>query len=126
MFASKLVFYLRRLFKMARPKVIKLEQGEVVLRNLPKEKQDEIAAMLLGEKALEEETAEAPAPVDVSNMNSKTLGLTKATDGRWKLVNISYNHETMEAAVTSVVDAGDNKAIALGMFKVKMVEEKIV
>ena len=111
---------------MARPKVIKLEQGEVVLRNLPKEKQDEIAAMLLGEKALEEETAEAPAPVDVSNMNSKTLGLTKATDGRWKLVNISYNHETMEAAVTSVVDAGDNKAIALGMFKVKMVEEKIV
>ncbi len=124
---------------MARPKVIKVFGGEVILKNLPKDKQDAIAKMVqtfeIESPPAEVESvveAEVPAPVakvavEVNDlMKDLALGLMKDSSGTYKLVDVLYNVETKQAVVDSVREVGRHKEVAVSEFRVKAARKLMV
>jgi len=127
---------------MARPRTIKLFGGEIIIRNLPKDKQDAIAEMLLEYESLnvsnpaEESLAPAeeslehidlfPEHKDADSLCSseddyltgKALGL-QFSGGTFKLVDVSYNLHTLKARVNEVRDVGNSTAVAQSDFRNK-------
>lgn len=115
---------------MARPRILRIEGGEIILKNLPKERGDEIISLISGgqgESSTKEETLEEePTPIVTPKLNKgelkhTALGLHKNSSGSWELVSVKYNSETREAEVESVKEyrAGDRQ-IAIGDLKVKV------
>jgi len=116
---------------MARPTTIKMGEGEVVLRNLPKEEIERIKALLTGEKSVGQELIEAlQETVDVQQSNDTTnynlplnetaLGFRKNNAGSYELISVKYNVDTKQAIVDKVQNLGENKQIAVYDLKVKM------
>lgn len=139
---------------MARPKVVKAFGGEVVIRNLPKDKQDLIAeyiealeklpeqstvlsmdgpTVLSSEetiKAVEEAVAEARQELNDLIVNkpldSLALGIHKDNSGSYRLVDVKYNIETKQAFVDSVKEIGKQREIAHSEFRVKAAQKLMV
>lgn len=120
---------------MARPKTIKLPEGEVILKNIPKEMADKISEFLnqgfvVGENKSEEgyeldimiptESPRVIETADVKPCEDTALALKRNSDGSWLLVDVKFNPDTKEAYVEKVKNYGPEKAIAVGDFKVKV------
>lgn len=102
---------------MGRPRVLKLAEGEVILKNVPKEESDRIIALLSSANTSEEEQLEEVVEVDES-LNETAIGVAKNITGHWHLVEVKYNLSSKKAAVASSKDLGQDKAIVLGDFRV--------
>jgi hypothetical protein len=136
---------------MARPKTVKLFGGEVILKNLPKDKQDLIALYLdtlvaipdgqpvpalTAEKALEflnEPSSLSPAAkIEIvsqmieSEADGLALGMHKDSDGIYSLVDVKYNITTKEAFVENVKRIGKHKDVANSEFRVKAAQKLMV
>lgn len=114
---------------MARPISIKVDDGVVILKNLSKEKSDEIRALLGGEKTVGEqlitaleETVEAQQNADNTYYNAPltdtALSIRKNSSGCYELVSVKYNADTKQAIVESIANYKFDKQIAVGDFKV--------
>jgi hypothetical protein len=138
---------------MARPKTVKLFGGEVILKNLPKDKQDLIVLYLDTLAAIPDnqpvpssvnqfvETLDTPQIVvledgDITKLNDMTdynlpmsddaLGLHKDSNGIYHLVNVKYNIITKQATVESVKEIGKHKDVANSEFRVKAAQKLMV
>ena len=120
---------------MARPRVFHLDDGgEVVLRNVNKDMAEKIGAFLCGEEP-SSTTLEIGDSVleenecDVSQVPSETpdtaLGMRKADDGKWQVVEVKYNAITGEARVIKIQNLETN-AIAHGVYKLRAYQLGIV
>lgn len=132
---------------MARPRVVKVFGGEVVIKNLPKDKQDQIAEYV---EALVSNTKEVPtihiedesvdlklsdydANIFVDALNNDltvnqpltelALGLHKDSSGIYSIVDVKYNINTKQALVESVTSVGKYKDVATSDFKVKVAKK---
>lgn len=120
---------------MARPRTIKVFGGEIIIRNLPKDKQDAIAEMLLqyeilnaGEAVVEDseqvelssesQDAESLCSSEDDHLTGKAVGL-QFSSGTFKLVDVLYNLHTLKAKVSEVRDVGNSTAVAQSDFRNK-------
>jgi hypothetical protein len=140
-------YYLYKLIRgktMARPRVLRIDGGEIILKNLPKERGDEIIALITGTKnetevdetnseeanllsggeeyvETKEENLKSVKVVDRNSLLHTALGLNKNNSGIWELVSVKYNTETKEAEVESVKPYRQGeKQVAVGDLKVKI------
>jgi hypothetical protein len=113
---------------MARPTTIKMGEGEVVLRNLPKEEVERIKALLNPsiENSPEVQNAieQVVEKMDEINYNlpldETALGFRQNNSGSYELVSVKYNVDSKQATVESVKNLGKDKQVALYDFKIKI------
>jgi len=104
----------------ARPRVLKLDDGEVVLRNLSKEKSDELIKLLTSETKAEAEPLTQEEQAEENELKHEALGIrcTNTDKGDWEVVTVKYNAETKEAKVTNITKV-TGKAVAVSEFKME-------
>lgn len=123
---NRLLSYLRlrkQDIKLARPTTIKMGEGEVILKNLPKEEVDRIKALLTGEPniaSVESELKMTLETADVKELNYTAIGFRQNNAGFYELVSVKYNVDSKQAAVESVTSLGQDKHLAVHDLKVKM------
>lgn len=104
----------------ARPKSVNLSEGEVVLRNLPKERQDELEAIITkwdgGELKVMPENNEEIKSNDTSHLKQVAVSFMKNSTGSWELVKVLFNPETKEATVSKVESLDKDFYLAKGKF----------
>lgn len=134
---KRLKLWLWRLL-MSRPRKLKLNGGEVILKNFSVEEADRLTKMLNGESSIVQEI-EIPSLEDVQGtltvtgyekvyltndstefnepMNNYAISLIKENNV-YKIVELSFNSNTKQAIVTNIREVGSYKGIADGEFKV--------
>lgn len=128
---------------MARPRTIKLaDGGEVILKNISKERCDEITSLLTAVKPLVDikvQTEPEPVLTEFVNVHSNVIE-TPMVDGKltnvavgtshkdnvYSVVVIKYNPFTKQAIVDSVKPAGHSKAEARSKFATTAMELGLV
>lgn len=114
---------------MARPSTIKLAEGEVVLRNVPKETMDIIKNFLTNMNSKIETVSNPlllpnpdlpPVPLEMleSNMQHKGVSLLRREDNMYVMVELSFDLNTKEGQVDKITELDNNKHVAQDMFKV--------
>lgn len=118
---------------MARPRIIKFPEGEVIFKNLPKEKQDQLFDLVMANKEAQPQSIPIQPVVEQQTQTQVTLnsdlplqksfGLFKDSSGNWNLVEVRYDLDSREAEVAEVKNFGKDKNIAVGEFKFKVAKE---
>ena len=117
---------------MARPRVIRTEDGgEITLKNVNVEVAEKIKSLLDGGaptevtfgNTLSLKDFEVEAPVDISKLENVALGLIKQ-DKVWKVAIIKF--DGANAVVEKLINAGDEKGLAVERFKILAVEHNLV
>lgn len=112
---------------MARPRTLKLPDGEVSLSGFSPEKADAIQKLLLEGKTEEKSTETHVTTTTTGPLHQITLGLWQDPSTKmYNVVEIHYNPTTKESKVHSIVPGDSVKAIALGMMKLKFFNLGIV
>lgn len=99
---------------MARPRVIKMADGEVSLMGFTTEKADELEKMLKGEqdKSIKHYGETPDVAVGLSYDKTKKL---------FQLVTLEYNLDTKECKINKSENAGEYKSFALNYLKIAFV-----
>lgn len=106
---------------MARPRLIKLPDGEVTLQGFTTEQADKIESMLT-----------SPLDVKCDATNSKHwegvgLGMTYNKERKmYEIAEFRYNPTTHEVVLIDMKDAGEYKAFAVNNFRVSCVDKGLV
>jgi hypothetical protein len=113
---------------MPPPMKAKFSGGEVLFKNVPKDKVElvrEFLKKLEANKPVDmEQVVALPAPTGV--LPDVSLGISKNSDGNYVIAVVKYNHESKEAAVEECIPAGNHKDIAKGKMKIVMHEKGII
>jgi hypothetical protein len=99
---------------MARPRVIKIGGGEVVLKNLEPAEADRIKALILGETP-DKDTKEVSEPEETFSYMAASIF---EDDKGWHTATVGYNPVTGEARVTEVSSGERLKSRAIEKFKI--------
>lgn len=131
---------------MARPRTVRAFGGEVIIRNLPKDKQDIIAAYVeafaaKGEAVVDAEQVvqaveAAPAEekheviqelVNPEEMPHTALGIHQENDGSFQFVEVVYNSQSGNAKVDKVRKFSKlDRTIALSEFRIQAARKFMV
>lgn len=117
---------------MARPRTIKMGDGEIILKNLPKEEAERITALLTQkeiqkqaqeviQEMIEEDSIDLSTPDQLPvnlPLDRVSLGIFQDKQGNWNIATVAFNEESKQAIVQSVKNYNKEKAIAMGDFKV--------
>lgn len=108
---------------IARPRVLKYETGEIILKNLSPEECDRVTSLLKGTATpkpdLVKEIDQTIVEIEKSVMTDVAICLRKNNNGSYEIVTVGFN-DKKEASVLEVKDVGPHKAIASGMFRVEV------
>lgn len=132
---------------MARPRVVKAFGGEVIFKNLPKDKQDLLAqyvetianapeqievtltpkdtVIALDKHQLESSNSKlemlntlANAAVVASELNDVAVGIHKDNSGSYSLVEVKYNLDSKQAVVDKVKSYGKEREVVMSDFRI--------
>lgn len=113
---------------MARPRVFKLDNGEVSIQGFSTETANKLEEHIsqFG-KTSAPVAAGTEAPVVISDLMETSLGFgfNKQTK-KWELTIVKFNPVTKQARVMEVKDMGDFKQQAVNKFKIELVERGFV
>lgn len=107
---------------VARPRVIKLDDGEIKLIGFSKEKADDLVNLLSGVSSTDRgpiETKETVEPVVDEELTETAFSVRLGENKKWQLVTIKYNGSTKDAVVESLKDT-EAKSVALGEMKMEL------
>ncbi len=108
---------------LARPRIVKYETGEIILKNLSPEECDRITLLVKAPAApkpeLVKEIDKTIVEIEKSVMTDVAICLRKNNKGSYEIVTVGFN-DKKEASVLEVKDVGPHKAIASGMFRVEV------
>jgi hypothetical protein len=131
----KLVTIWKRLKELfvGRPKVIKIGDGEVILKNLTAEKSAEIQAFLLSDKPIPVGSVveiKADEPIKTITPEELTefavgLYLDKPT-GEYRVVTVKYNPNSKVAMIVNERNAGSFRLAGVNALKVELSNLDIV
>lgn len=108
----------------ARPRSIKIGEGEVLLKNFTKEQANELENLITGTSVVggEVTVGESKEEPDTSSFDKSALSMVKNEQGEWLLVELNYNLNNKMGMVIDVKNYSKEKEIALGDFRIKAVK----
>lgn len=117
-------------YVMAKPYKINFLGGSVFLNNVDKDVVEEVKralAKIEGSTDASTLSGEVPDPIILDEGLTETaVGVHKEKTGQYVLSVLKYNPSNGESSVVSKENIGDNKNVAAGHFKVKVVELNII
>ncbi len=140
-----IIAFIRRV-TVARPKVVKAFGGEVIFKNLPKDKQDLLAQYVetianapeqIKVTLTPEDTAQvieaqqtpvntkiemlttlANTAVVASELNDVAVGIHKDNSGSYSLVEVKYSLDSKQAVVDKVKSYGKEREVVMSDFRI--------
>jgi len=124
---------LKRLFRMARPKILRTNDGgEITLKNVSQATYNKIATIVntkpgfdfsaAEEVDLPTAQAEAKPEVDLSSLHNVALGIYKGKDNNYNVAVVKFNPETGEAALDKPITSGPDRAEVNERFRLSVVK----
>jgi ribosomal protein S6 len=107
---------------VARPRVLEIGPGQVVLKNLPRDLGDLIQLYI------ENLNPNQPEEARPSSAGKKHIALSikKNKSGMYELVEIEYTEDKTAALVVSITPLNENKRLAENMFKIALVDKGLI
>lgn len=121
---------------LARPRIFRIDGGEIAIRNLSSERGDQIVEYLkkidlvkpsnTAELIELSESVKVEENLHIDTCEEKTLGLCKNSSGHWLLVGVKYNPDNKKAYVDEVKNYGKDKNVAVSDFKITLFKLGII